>query len=164
MVGLPASLGGDTDPLAAVVEVGPAAVLQSQPVTILVVEEDPCLRTVLRELLQDEGYGVIMAADGRHGLELAQQHRPRAILLDLSRPVTSVWDMLRQLRAGDQTRHVPVIALNGWSELAFDADGQPPDVLMAKPFDLTVLLDHLARVVQEATRAGVWVTQDHGGG
>jgi hypothetical protein len=57
-----------------------------------------------------------------------------------------------------------VIALNGWSELAFDADGQPPDVLMAKPFDLTVLLDHLARVVQEATRAGVWVTQDHGGG
>jgi CheY-like chemotaxis protein len=135
-----------------------------QPVTILVVEDDPNLRALLRELLRDEGYGVIVAADGRAGLELAQQHRPRAILLDLSLPITSGWDVIRQLRAWERTRHIPVIALTGRSEPALDADGQQPDVLMTKPFDLAVLLDHLARVVQPTSPGGVWATEDHDAG
>jgi CheY-like chemotaxis protein len=117
--------------------------------------------------LRDEGYRVIVAANGRQGLALAQQaqqHRPRAILLDLSLPVTCGWEVIQQLRARERTRHIPVIALTERPEPALEADGQQPDVLVDKPFDLIVLLDHLARAVQPASPDGVWATEGHDAG
>jgi two-component system response regulator (stage 0 sporulation protein F) len=128
--------------------------MPDQPITILVVEDDPGLRALLLELLQDEGYAVLVATDGCEGIELAQQHGPEAILLDMSLPVTSGRAVMWQLRGCERTRQIPVIALSGRPELLADAGAQSSDVLLAKPFDIVVLLDQLARLVNAGHDAG----------
>jgi CheY-like chemotaxis protein len=128
--------------------------MPDQPITILVVEDHPGIRALLLELLQDEDYAVLVAADGREGLELAQQHAPEAIVLDMSLPVISGQAVIQQLRAWERTRQIPVIALSGRPELLTDADGQPPYVLLAKPFDINVLVDQLAHQVKAGHHAG----------
>src|SRR5919202_2358196 len=107
-----------------------------EPATVLVVEDDPALRALLLELLEGEDYRVLVAGEGRTGLALARQHCPHAILLDIGPPGISGWAVLQQLRASGRTRHIPVVALTGRSELAADAGGQAPDACVAKPFDI----------------------------
>jgi CheY-like chemotaxis protein len=128
--------------------------MPGQAITILVVEDDPAIRMLLLELLRDEGYAVLVAADGRAGVELAHQHGPHAILLDMGLPLTSGQAVLWQLRACERTRQIPVIALSGRPELLDHAGCQPSDVLLTKPFDIAVLLDHLARLVKAGHDAG----------
>jgi CheY-like chemotaxis protein len=120
--------------------------------TVLVVADDPALRALLLELLGGEDYRVLVAGEGRTGLALVRQHCPHAILLDIGPPGISVWAVLQQLRASGRTRHIPVVALTGRSELAADAGGQAPDACVAKPFDIATLLEHLARAVQSGRR------------
>ena len=124
-----------------------------EPATILVVEDDPALRALLLELLRGEDYRVLVAGEGRRGLEFARQHCPHAILLDIGPPGVSGWAVLQQLSASGRTRHIPVVALTGRSELAADAGGQAPDACVAKPFDISTLLEHLARAVQSGRHA-----------
>ena len=123
-----------------------------EPATVLVVEDDPALRALLLELLEGEDYRVLVAGEGRTGLALARQHCPHAILLDIGPPRISGWAVLQQLRASGRTRHIPVVALTGRSELAADAGGQAPDACVVKPFDIATLLEHLARAVQSGRR------------
>jgi DNA-binding response OmpR family regulator len=122
---------------------------------VLVIEDGPTLRELLCELLREENYRVIVAADGREGLALAMAECPRAILVDLGLPVTSGWEVIRHLRASERTVHTPVIVLTGHSNPADDADGQQPEAVMGKPFDLSVHLDHVARAVQSTSPDGV---------
>jgi CheY-like chemotaxis protein len=54
---------------------------------------------------------VLVAADGRQGVEAARTGAPDLILMDMSLPVLDGWEATRQLKADPQTRHIPVIAL-----------------------------------------------------
>src|SRR5678816_1869583 len=64
---------------------------------VLVVEDDEDVREVLRETLEDAGYPVICAKDGREGLELLRaEPRPCLVLLDLMMPVLSGWQFRAQ--------------------------------------------------------------------
>ena len=62
--------------------------------TVLVVEDDPWIRSLMADLLAGEGYAVVQAADGKAGLNLAEQHDPDVILLDLAMPEKSGLDVL----------------------------------------------------------------------
>lgn len=126
----------------------------SEPATVLVIEDDPSLRRILCDVLREEEYRVMVAGNGDEGLELAVQHRPRAVLLDLGLPVMSGWEVIRQLRASERTGCIPVIVLTAVSGPAFAMKGQHADAVVSKPFDLTVLLDHLADVLQPTNLNG----------
>jgi len=129
-----------------------------QPGTILVVEDDPSLRALLLDVLEGEGYRIVAAIHSRDAVQLADSHQPRAILLDPGRPGPSGWALLQQLRASDRTRHIPVIVLADRFEPAVDVVSHSPNVLLGKPFDVLVLLEHLARAVQQAISDGACTT------
>jgi len=76
---------------------------------VLVIDDDPQARDLLRRTLTKEGYRVITAADGDEGLELAEQHRPMAITLDVMMPGKDGWSVLRELKANDELAGIPVI-------------------------------------------------------
>ena len=77
---------------------------------VLVVEDVDFNRDLVVQLLEDK-YHVIEAVNGQEGLELAERERPDLILMDLSLPVIDGWEATRRLKANDDLRSIPVIAL-----------------------------------------------------
>ncbi|MCB8775937.1 PAS domain S-box protein [Planktothrix agardhii 1032] len=78
---------------------------------ILVVEDDPIIRQMLRGLLQRQGWIVQEAADGEVALQLIQQSAPRLILLDLVLPRKSGFELIHDLQKAEQWAHIPVIVI-----------------------------------------------------
>ena len=112
--------------------------------TILVVDDEPVLRTIVREILLEEGYAVIEAADGAGGVASALEHEPDAVLLDLMMPGDP--DGIGALaRIREALPDVPVIMMSA----AVPAHGLDPTIagFMAKPFDLTQLVELVARLI-----------------
>ena len=120
---------------------------RAQAATILVVEDNPIVRDLLQEVLVDEGYRVLGAADGAQGLHLAAADRPDVILLDMGFPTTTGGDVLARLRDDPATSHIPVIALTGQPS---PVDEQPHGLAgwIEKPFDLDVLLGHIGHLAE----------------
>lgn len=80
-----------------------------EPERVLVIDDDEVSRYVLQGLLADTRYSVIEARDGDEGLRRARTERPEAIFLDLGMPDLSGEDVLRELKADEGTRDIPVI-------------------------------------------------------
>ena len=112
---------------------------------VLIVEDDYDLAQGLACGLGREGYEVVVAHDGQEGLRKAQMLLPGVILLDLVLPVLSGEEVLRALRAGEATRHIPVLILTARAGEADQvaAFGLGADDYITKPFSLRVLLQRL---------------------
>ena len=108
---------------------------------ILLVEDNEMNRDMLSRRLTQKGYNVLIAVDGRAGLDMARAERPDLILMDMSLPVMDGWTAIRAVKDGD-TRHIPVIALTAHA-LASDRDKALEagcDDYDTKPIELTRLL------------------------
>jgi two-component system, cell cycle response regulator DivK len=80
-------------------------------VKILYVEDNDDNIYVMENRLRRHGHAVLIARDGASGVQLAISERPDVILMDLSLPVLDGWEATRRLKAAQQTRDIPVIAL-----------------------------------------------------
>jgi CheY-like chemotaxis protein len=131
--------------------------------TILVVEDDPSIQDLLHEVLAEEGYRVLQAADGAHGLRLAAADRPNVILLDMGLSPSSGADVLDRLRDDPATGQIPVVALTG---RPLPADGRPPgfDAWIEKPFDIDVLLTQVEQLVVHRSLTGSTLVASDGAG
>ena len=88
---------------------------------ILLVEDNELNRDMLSRRLQRKGYQVVLAMDGKSGMEMTQTQAPDLVLMDMSLPVLDGWEATRRLKADDATRHIPVIALTAHA-MASDHD------------------------------------------
>jgi|SRR5258706_9411797 len=77
---------------------------------VLYVEDNEDNVHVLRNRLTRKGFTVLTASDGAQGVSMAEK-QPEIILMDLSLPVLDGWEATRRIKAGEGTRHIPVIAL-----------------------------------------------------
>ena len=84
---------------------------------VLVVEDDPRMQKVLQRLFHEEGYRVIVAGDGRAGLENFHAHAPVAVVLDLILPEISGRDLCRRLKS--ISADTPVIILSAITEVVY---------------------------------------------
>jgi CheY-like chemotaxis protein len=78
---------------------------------ILIVEDNPENRDALSRRLQRRGFEVIMAVDGKAGVEMARTEKPDLILMDMNMPELDGWEATRQIKAAEESRSIPVIAL-----------------------------------------------------
>jgi CheY-like chemotaxis protein len=78
---------------------------------ILLVEDNEMNRDMLSRRLMKKGFEVVMAVDGKQGVEMAGSEGPDLILLDMSLPVMDGWEAARHLKASDATTDIPIIAL-----------------------------------------------------
>lgn len=83
--------------------------------TILVVEDDPGMQKVLRRIFAKENYSVIVAGDGKAGLEAFRTHRPTAVILDLILPQISGRELCQSMKA--ISNDTPVIVLSAITEV-----------------------------------------------
>ncbi|MCU1349433.1 MAG: domain S-box, partial [Acidobacteria bacterium] len=86
-------------------------VCEHPPCTVLVVDDDPAVRDMLRRTFTKEGWNVVEAENGRIGLERLATSKPELIVLDLMMPEVDGFEFLEALRADDATRRLPVIVL-----------------------------------------------------
>jgi CheY-like chemotaxis protein len=78
---------------------------------ILVVEDNEDNRDSLSRRLERRGFEVLIATDGRHGVEMAAAEKPDLILKDKNMPEMDGWEATRKIKATPDAAHVPVIAL-----------------------------------------------------
>ncbi|MEO8431735.1 MAG: response regulator [Acidobacteriota bacterium] len=104
---------------------------------ILVVEDSPDIRELVRMLLEGAGHEVLTASDGQQGVQRALDARPDLVLMDLSLPVLSGWEATRQIKSHPETSGIPVVAVTAHAmqgdrerALAAGCDG-----FLAKPID-----------------------------
>lgn len=103
---------------------------------ILVVDDDPGIRAVIRELLFIHSFEVFEAEDGRQGIDLARKQYPDLILCDIKMPDVDGYTVLNTLRNDAQTANIPIILLTGFSDQYGMREGMQlgADDYLTKPF------------------------------
>ena len=117
---------------------------------ILVVEDDPAIRSLLTTLLERHGFDVPVAADGEAGLRAVQEHDPDVVVLDVGLPKLDGHEVTRRLRADPRSRTLPVIMLTARSGLDDMVEGLDAgaDDFVSKPFRATELLARIRSAVR----------------
>jgi len=115
---------------------------------ILLVEDNEMNSDMLQKRLRRRGFEVLLAADGRQGVDMARRERPDLVLMDLSLPEMDGWQATRILKSDAATCGIPVVALTahamvGDRERAMEAGC---DDYAAKPIDMPLLLQTIARL------------------
>ena len=79
--------------------------------TLLVIDDDPDSRDLLKRMLEKDGYAVLTASGGAEGLALAKEHQPELITLDVMMPSMDGWAVLSALKADPATAEIPVVMM-----------------------------------------------------
>jgi DNA-binding response OmpR family regulator len=112
---------------------------------VLVVEDNATIGGLLVALLREEGYRALRAWDGREAMKMARDRKPDLIVLDLSLPYRDGIEVLRELRANEETVEAPIVVVSGSAlQLTQDDRALVTDTI-AKPFDIDRLMNVFRR-------------------
>jgi two-component system, OmpR family, phosphate regulon response regulator PhoB len=123
--------------------------------TVLIVEDEAPLVTLLRYNLEKEGFAVTSAADGEEALLQIAENKPDAVLLDWMLPLVSGLEICRQIRRSPASRALPIILLTARGEEADRVRGldSGADDYIVKPFSPSELVARLRAVIRRAQPA-----------
>jgi len=128
-------------------------------VTVLVVDDDPTVLSLLAKTLEKESYRVISACNGIEALALAREHRPQAITLDVLMPQMDGWRTLKELKADVELRDIPVIMVTVLNERGMAIPLGAAD-FMTKPVDRQRLAAILRDYCADQSSASILVVED----
>jgi CheY-like chemotaxis protein len=114
---------------------------RSASCTVMVVDDEPDIRFLLRIALEGAGYGVVEAPHGEAALALVRRSLPQLVLTDWMMPRMNGGELIEQLRADESTKAIPIVIISGTR-----CDQAGADAVVRKPFDpgeLIVLVDTL---------------------
>ncbi|MEK6275463.1 MAG: response regulator [Actinomycetota bacterium] len=109
--------------------------------TVMVVDDEPDMRYLLRITLEYAGYEVVEAAHGEAALDQARRAPPRLVLTDRMMPRMGGGELIERLRADESTKAIPIVIISATRGVQGGADA-----VLGKPFDpseLIVLVDRL---------------------
>ena len=114
--------------------------------TILVVDDTEFNRDLVVQLLEDE-YTMIIAENGAEALDKTQEQRPDLILMDLGMPVMDGWEATRRLKANEDLRHIPVIAITSHAMVGDEIEARKAgcDDYLPKPIDEDLLIKKIKK-------------------
>jgi PAS domain S-box-containing protein len=132
-------------------EAGPVSAPQAEHGTILVVEDEPHIRALTKTILEGAGFHVVLAPDGRHGLDAFRRYGQHlsAVILDLTMPQMNGEEVVRHLR--QMRPDVRIIVMSGYSEHEMHQRfaGQHVAGFVQKPFGPAVLLAALQQALED---------------
>ena len=129
----------------------PAEAAPLQGYKILIVDDEPDMRTFLSTVLEDNGATVIEAENGEQALELALQEKPDLMTLDLSMPGKDGGEVYEAIRKNPVTASLPVCIITGKPELRrliYDRDVAKPEGYMDKPVTEKDILVNLRKILE----------------
>ena len=119
---------------------------------ILVVDDSDDMRILLGQILEKAGHHVIFAEDGQTALAQAQLYHPSLILMDLSLPDMSGWEVVSRLRQKSEFLDTPIIAVTAHvsSDEVERARAVGCTTHIGKPFDCAILLRSVTRLLSSS--------------
>jgi DNA-binding response OmpR family regulator len=103
--------------------------------TILIAEDDPGISSIIRFVLEDEGFSVVMARDGSEAVRLARELRPALILLDVVLPMKDGREVIASLREEMGSERPSIVLLSASSKLSELAAELGVEGYITKPFE-----------------------------
>lgn len=118
------------------------------PRTVLLLEDNPSVRELIKVLLETEGYAIIEASDGQDGLTKAEELKPDLMILDLMMPGIDGEKVLRTMRRHSKLSKVPVLVVSGKYE-SLDALRNliGHENIFPKPFEPSRMLDRIGELI-----------------
>ncbi|ELR71909.1 Response Regulator Receiver Signal Transduction Histidine Kinase [Fulvivirga imtechensis AK7] len=115
--------------------------------TVLIIEDNQDIRENTIEILEMANFKVLIAENGRDGLEIAFNDAPDVIICDIMMPQMDGYDVLQQLKGHSSTENIPFIYLTARTEKAEieRAMAMGADAYICKPFEINELLDEVNR-------------------
>jgi CheY-like chemotaxis protein len=110
--------------------------------TVLVVDDEPDIRYLLKVILESVGYAVVEAAHGEAALEQVRRSPPHLVLTDRMMPRMSGRELIKQLRADERTKAIPILVVSGTN-----GDVPEADASLAKPFESAELIAVVDRLI-----------------
>ena len=110
---------------------------------ILVVDDEPFNVEYLKQELEEDGYDILSAENGRAALALVSTEPPDVILLDILMPTMNGYQVCRELRENPATRSIPIVMLTARSQESDKFWGKEAgaDAYLVKPFDMNELME-----------------------
>ena len=118
---------------------------------ILVADDDPDILSIVSMSLETQGYTVYKAANGREAVDLARQHHPDLILMDMMMPVVSGYEAVTELKADPSTSGITIVGLSA-KAMATDMERATDvgiDGYITKPFRIAQVLSVVENYLQE---------------
>lgn len=118
---------------------------------LLLIDDDPLILKMYKKMFSFADYTVILASNGKEGLEKAEKLRPSVILLDLMMPVMDGLETLEKLKGNPTTASIPVVMLSNFSD---EADMQralekgASNYLIKSSYDVQDLTAIIKKIVQ----------------
>lgn len=106
---------------------------------ILIVEDDPLSMKLYRDLVVARGYQVLTATDGAAGLDLAREHHPDLVLLDVRLPELSGIEITEALKSDERTRNIPILVLTAWPTMERAVRASGCNGFLMKPVPMSEL-------------------------
>lgn len=119
---------------------------------ILIVDDEYGLSEVVADILNDEGFDVSIAIDGKRALATMAQQRPDLVLLDLVMPVLDGWSVLRSMRTDERLASVPVVLMTVLAESVPQEGQRLHQGVLYKPFTLPKLLETIRETLPSENR------------
>jgi len=117
---------------------------------ILVIDDEPDIVDFLTTLFEDNGFETLCAHNGQMGLDLASEHRPELITLDITMPGKSGVVVFKELRSDPDLCRIPVFIITGvheFRQMLYSRSLLPPEGYMEKPIDPDVLLQKVKEIL-----------------
>ncbi len=124
------------------------ALLTSEEKSLLIIEDDRKFSGLLMELAQEKDFKCLIAEDGKTGLQLAQQYKPHAIVLDVGLPQLDGWTVLERLKDNPDTRHIPVHFISAADHHSLEAKKRGAIGYLHKPVNLEQLGETFQQIEQ----------------
>ncbi|MGI9331287.1 MAG: ATP-binding response regulator [Gammaproteobacteria bacterium] len=126
---------------------------------VLVIDDDEDARSLLRRTLEADGYEVLLADSAEKGLAVARAEAPAVITLDVSMPGTDGWAALRELKADEELREIPVVMVSIMHDKGLGFALGAAEYL-TKPVDRDKLLNTVQHLVESGVDSHVLVVDD----
>lgn len=123
---------------------------------ILIAEDDPSVLMLYARYAEKRGHRVLLAHDGAEALVVAASELPDLVMLDVAMPKLDGRDVLRQLKASDRTREIPVLvvtASGGEQNIRTMLVELGADDVLEKPVDLPIAFNKAERIAARHARA-----------
>ncbi len=119
---------------------------------VLIIEDNESNMKLFHALLDAHGYNVLQATNGMGGLQMAREHRPNVIIMDMKLPDISGLEVTKRLKEDETLKLIPVIAVTAFA-MQGDQEkfrGGGCDGYISKPISITKFLQILERVLAES--------------
>jgi CheY-like chemotaxis protein len=116
--------------------------------TILIVDDEFGIVEVLHVILEEEGYRVFTAANGRRALEQLAENKPDLVILDFMMPLLDGPQTAAAMRADSKLADIPIVMVSALPEAAVRKRFDGYQAFFRKPFDTTALLDVIAELLR----------------